>query len=87
MYSGRKTTKAVTLKYAKTIHCMLQNLAVVLYLQSGLKGQSHQIMDYILDSVKLNLYFLQDRLWFLHFSISYFLNFFSLFKLLLENTY
>ncbi len=33
----------------------------------GLKGRSHQILDYILGSGKLKWYILQDRLWFLHF--------------------
>ncbi len=33
----------------------------------GLKGQSHQILDYILGSGKLKWYILQERLWFLHF--------------------
>jgi hypothetical protein len=31
---------------------------------AAFKGQSHQILDYLLGSVKLNWYFPQDCLWF-----------------------
>jgi hypothetical protein len=44
----------------------------VIMLQA-LKGQSHQLLDDILDSWKLNQYLLQDRLQFLHYFILLFM--------------